>query len=49
MVRIYVRLFGGINENEQEKQRLISEKTLSQTLTNAAIVAEPDLIPFDIK
>jgi hypothetical protein len=49
LARIYARLFSDINENGQEKQRLISEKTLSQTLTSATPVGEPDRILFGIK
>jgi len=49
LARIYARLFSDINENGQEKQRFISEKTLSQTITSATPVGEPDRILFGIK
>lgn len=49
LARIYALLIGDINENGQQKQRLLSEKTLSQTTTNVTPAGEPDLVLFGIK
>jgi hypothetical protein len=49
LARIYARLIGDINEDGQKKQRLISEKTLLQAVTNVTPVGEPDLILFGMK
>ncbi|CAF3438047.1 unnamed protein product [Rotaria sp. Silwood1] len=49
LARIYARLIGDINENGQKKQRLISEKTLSQATTSVTPTDEPDRILFGVK
>jgi hypothetical protein len=48
LARIYALLLGDINEHGQKKQRLISEKTLSQATTSMTPVGEPDRILFGV-
>ncbi|CAF2844461.1 unnamed protein product [Rotaria sp. Silwood2] len=49
LARIYARLMSDINEDGQKKQRLISEKTLSQATTSVTPSDEPDRILFGVK